>query len=77
MNPYRPHRLMAVPPTPHARVQITKAIWTLAAQGAEERARQRSEIGALRHDLETISELLRKRSTNVTAGRRPNLARIR
>ena len=60
MNPYRPHRLMAVPPTLHARAEIAKAIRTLVARDGDDCVRQRSEIAALRRDLEEIPGLLRK-----------------
>jgi hypothetical protein len=54
---------MAAPPTLHARVEIAKAIRTLTAQEADERARRHVEISALRRDLEEIPELLRKALT--------------
>lgn len=64
MNPYRPHRQMAVPPTLHARMEIAKAIDSLAAQEADDRARRHAEISALRCDLEEIPGLLHQALTD-------------
>ena len=51
---------MAPPPTLHARVEIAKAIRTIAAQQTDEHARRRAEINVIRRDLNDIPELLRK-----------------
>ena len=60
MDPHRPHRLMAVPPTLHTRMEIAKAIDSLTAKEADERTRQRAEIDVIRRDLEEIPGLLRR-----------------
>lgn len=56
------HRLraMAVPRTLHALMEIARAIDSLTAKEADDRARQRTEINAIRRDLEEIPESLRR-----------------
>jgi hypothetical protein len=51
---------MAVRPTLHARMEIARAIDSLTAKEAYDRARQRAGINAIRRDLEEIPETLRK-----------------
>jgi hypothetical protein len=61
MKPPLPHTLSAVPQTLHARLEIAKAIRTLAGPDEDELLRQRrAEIAAIRRDLEALSRDIRK-----------------
>jgi hypothetical protein len=61
MKPPLPRTLSAVPQTLHARLEIAKAIRTLAGPDEDELLRQRrAEIAAVRHDLEALSRDIRK-----------------
>jgi hypothetical protein len=61
MNPYRPYRLSAVPQTLHTRLEIAKAIRTLAGPDEDELLRQRrAEIVAIRRDLDALVRDVRK-----------------
>jgi hypothetical protein len=61
MKPPLPRTLSAVPPTLHARLEIAKAIRTLAGPNEDELLRQRrAEIAAIRRDLEVLSRDIRK-----------------
>jgi hypothetical protein len=56
MKPPLPRTLSAVPQTLHARLEIAKAIRTLAGPDEDELLRQRrAEIAAIRRDLEALS----------------------
>jgi hypothetical protein len=59
MIPYKPYRETAVPKTLETRLEIMKAIRTLAVQDEDEQ-RRRADIAALRRDLEQIAQDLRK-----------------
>jgi hypothetical protein len=54
MNPYRPYRLSAVPQTLHVQLEIAKAIRTLFAPDEDPQAQRRTEIAAIRRDLEAL-----------------------
>jgi hypothetical protein len=61
VKPPLPRILSAVPPTLHARLEIAKAIRTLAGPDEDELLRQRrSEIVAIRRDLEALTRDIRK-----------------
>ena len=61
MKPPLPRTLSAVPQTLHARLEIAKAIRTLAWPDDDELPRQRrAEIAAIRRDLEALSCEIRK-----------------
>jgi guanyl-specific ribonuclease Sa len=61
MKPPLPRTLSAVPQTLHARLEIAKAIRTLAGPDEDELLRQRrAEIAAIRRDLEALSRDLHK-----------------
>jgi hypothetical protein len=61
MKPPLPRTLSAVPQTLHARLEIAKAIRTLAGPDEDELLRQRrAEIAAIRRDLEALSCDIRK-----------------
>jgi len=61
MKPPLPRTLSAVPQTMHARLEIAKAIRTLAGPDEDELLRQRrAEIAAIRRDLEALSRNLHK-----------------
>lgn len=61
MIPYKPHLATLVPQTAEVRLEIIKAISTLAAQSHEERVRLRqAEVASLRGELEAIDRDLRK-----------------
>jgi hypothetical protein len=61
MKPPLPRTLSAVPQTLHARLEIAKAIRTLAGPNEDELLRQRrAEIAAIRRDLEALSRDLHK-----------------
>jgi hypothetical protein len=61
MKPPLPHTLSAVPQTLHARLEIAKAIRTLAGPDEDELLRQRrAEIAAIRRDLEVLTRDIRK-----------------
>jgi hypothetical protein len=61
MKPPLPRTLSAVPQTLHARLEIAKAIRTLAGPDEDELLRQRrAEIAAIRRDLEALSREIRK-----------------
>lgn len=61
MKPPLPRTLSAVPQTLHARLEIAKAIRTLAGPDEDELLRQRrAEIAAIRRDLEALSRDIRK-----------------
>jgi hypothetical protein len=61
MKPPLPRTLSAVPQTLHARLEIARAIRTLAGPGEDELLRQRrAEIAAIRRDLEALSRDLPK-----------------
>jgi hypothetical protein len=61
MNQNQPHRLMAVPQTWPVRLEILKAINTLAVQCQDDAMqRRRTEIAAIRNDLEDIRRSLRQ-----------------
>src|SRR5580700_2896483 len=59
MIPTKPGRLMAVPRTLEVRLEIVKALHTLAVDDEPERFQRRAEIGAVRRDLERLSQALR------------------
>jgi hypothetical protein len=61
MKPPLPRTLSAVPQTLHARLEIAKAIRTLAGPDEDELLRRRrAEIAAIRRDLEALSRDIRK-----------------
>ncbi|MFZ3351983.1 MAG: hypothetical protein WA268_14055 [Xanthobacteraceae bacterium] len=61
MIPYKPHLATLVPQTAAARLEIIKAISTLAEQDHKERLRlRRAELASLRGELEDIARDLRK-----------------
>jgi hypothetical protein len=61
MKPPLPRTLSAVPQTLHARLEIAKAIRTLAGPNEDELPKQRRvEIAAIRRDLEALSRDLHK-----------------
>jgi len=60
MIPYKSHRPTALPKTLEARLEIMKAIGTLAAQHEDEQLRRRAEIASIRRELEEIAQDLRK-----------------
>jgi hypothetical protein len=61
MKPPLPRTLSAVPQTLHARLEIAKAIRTLARPDEDELLRQRrAEIAAIRRDLEALPREIRK-----------------
>ena len=61
MKPSLPRTLSAVPQTLHTRLEIAKAIRTLAGPDGDELLRQRrAEIAAIRRDLEALSRDLYK-----------------
>jgi len=61
MKPPLPRTLSAVPQTMHTRLEIAKAIRTLAGPDEDELLRQRrAEIAAIRRDLEALSRDLHK-----------------
>jgi hypothetical protein len=61
MKPPLPRTLSAVPQTFHTRLEIAKAIRTLAGPDEDELLRQRrAEIAAIRRDLEALSCDIRK-----------------
>jgi hypothetical protein len=61
MKPSLPRTLSAVPQTLHARLEIAKAIRTLAGPDEDELLRQRrTEIAAIRRDLEALPGEIRK-----------------
>ena len=61
MKPPLPHTLSAVPQTLHVRLEIAKAIRTLAGPDEDELLRQRrAEIAAIRRDFELLAADIRK-----------------
>lgn len=61
MIPYKPHLATLVPHRWETRLEIIKAISTLAAQSHEERVRLRqAEVASLRGELEGVAQNLRK-----------------
>jgi hypothetical protein len=61
MNPYRPYRLSAVPRTLHTQLEIAKAIRALAGPDHDELLWQRrTEIAALRRDLDVLARGVHK-----------------
>lgn len=61
MKPPLPHILSAAPQTLHARLEIAKAIRTLAGPDEDELpGPRRAEIAAIRRDLEALSRDIRK-----------------
>ncbi len=61
MIPYKAHRPTAVPKTLETRLEIMKAIRTLAARHEDEQLRQRrADIVALRRDCEQVAQSLRE-----------------
>ncbi len=60
MIPFQSHRPTAVPKTWQARVEILKAIDTLAAQYQNDRLRRRAEIAAIRRDCDLVAQSLRE-----------------
>jgi CDI toxin RNase A-like protein len=61
MKPSLPRTLSAVPQTLHAQLEIAKAIRALAGPDEDELLRQRrTEIAAIRHDLEALPRDIRK-----------------
>jgi hypothetical protein len=68
MKPSLPRTLSAVPQTFHTRLEIAKAIRTLAGPDEDELLRQRrAEIAAIRRDLEALSCDIRKASEEFVA----------
>src|ERR1700722_11881833 len=68
MNPYRPYRLTAVPQTLHTQLEIAKAIRTLAGPDEDELLRQRrTEIAAIRRDLDVLVRGVRKLAEELPA----------
>jgi hypothetical protein len=68
MNPYGPRILTAVPQTLHTQLEIAKAIRTLAGPDEDELLRQRrTEIAAIRRDLDVLARGVRKLAEELPA----------
>ena len=74
MHPHRPHRLTAVPPTLHARLEIAGAMQALADESRDDALRRRrAELAGLRRELEEIPQLLQQLHNDVLKALRAEL----